>query len=195
MNNMNEIKTPRDFRAAVLLTLDENAKSYKGSLEEYLCSLWALIKQNSSATPSLALFAKLIQQAFSEKPHPFDDSWLQYDQQLSWNKVNGEYVIEGLDGMKLVYLERQVNDFRILEHTILFQIADLHHMSDQQLNNPFRYFGTTSPKGHVWNNLDIYSYIKIGTGGSGAHAGWLDEEILVDWGDLAGILTAGQEYE
>ncbi len=192
---MNEIKTAREFRAAVLSILNRNGKNYQGSLEEYLRSLWSGIKQNRSEVPSLALFARLIEKAFSEAPLSFDNSWLQYDRPLSWNKVDGEYVIEGLDGMKLVYLERQVNDFRILEHTILFQIADLHRMSDKQLNDPHRYLGVSSPTNHVWYNLDVRDFLDTGTNVQGEYESWPDEEIHVDWGDLAGILEVGQSYE
>jgi hypothetical protein len=195
MADENLIKTRREFRAAVLSILDDEFEIYKGFLEEYLRSLWSLINQHKAEGPSLLLFAQLFQQAFHEEPLPFDEAWLEFDRPLIWKIIDGEYVNIGFEDHKVVFLERNEVDFRILKYTILHLITDLFRMRDDLLRDPSRLYGAPSPTIGYWYNLDVYIFIERGTSGSGSYNGWLDEEAQVDWVDLAGILRVGQSLE
>ena len=87
--------------------------------------------------------------------------------------------------------------FQTLTETLLFQIADLHRMKRHLANDPWELFGTWSPTGHSWQNLDPYTYLESGTtlfdepGFDGSEAG----EAPLDWVELAAILEWGRFYE
>jgi hypothetical protein len=88
-----------------------------------------------------------------------------------------------------------VDEFRILKHTILFQIADLYRMRGNQLADPHQYFGVESPTGNDWYNFEASDYLERGTSTVIGHG---DDDIpfeKCDWVALAEILELGRLYE
>lgn len=166
---------------------------YSRTLEEYLRSLWSVINQNKDAEVSCELIFNILQIAFVTLPQEFNEQWLSYDDSLNWSYQNGEYVIEGWDREKSkpIVVQRGISDFKILTHTILFQIADLHRMRGKELNYEWKYYGITSPTGNSWYNFDVFTYLACGTAGFNQEAKLED----CDWVFLASILELGRLYE
>ena len=121
---------------------------------------------------------------------------LNFEQSLSWSYSDGMYVIDKLENHKVKIIERNVDEFRILKHTILFQVADLYRMRDNQLKDEYRYFGVKSPTGNSWYNFDVFTYLECGTSGMEDHAQDVEAEFAgCDWVFLADILELGRLYE
>jgi len=109
-------------------------------LEEYLRSLWNQLQQDRNSAPSYQLFAMLIEKAFTEAPAPFDEKWKQY---TAPGHVNS-------------------SSFDELEHTVLFQISDLHAMTENgQVKDRNAYLGRTSPSGNAWRTFDTCSFLSF----------------------------------
>ena len=189
--------SPKSFQAAVLVLLNQFSKKHQGTLEEYLRSLWVIVNRNQYDRPTYDFFLTILEQAFQTAPAEFDTRWLEYDKPLSWNYIDNGYVIEALKNKKSVIIERNVDDFRILKHTLLFQIADLYRMRENQLKNPQRYFGVKSPSGYSWYKFDIFTYLECATRGIVDHSrDERNKEVAsCDWVDLATILELGRLYE
>jgi hypothetical protein len=193
---MQELTTPRQFRNFVLDVLQAHEQTYRRSLEEYLRSLWVLIAQYQNQPVSHTLIGRMIAEAFATEPAPFDQAWLNYEQPLNFSYRDGRYVLEELDGYEVNIIEDYVDELRILKHTILFQIADLHRLKGNQLVDPHRYFGVRSPTGNDWYNFEARDYLERGTGIAIANRG--DDDVPFegcDWVALAGILELGRLYE
>jgi hypothetical protein len=147
---MEQSKTSKAFRQFVLASLEQFSGNYTGSLEEYLRALWVLIEKYQCLQPPYNLFAQMLEEAFQIAPAPFDEACLAYNRPLSWGYRDGKYALETLQGREVVVIEQDVADIRILKHTILFQIADLYRMRENQLKNNQRYMGVQSPTGYSW---------------------------------------------
>src|SRR5258708_829669 len=138
---MQELITARQFRNFVLDLIQVYEDTYHYSLEEYLRSLWILVAQHQNQPVSYTLIGQMLAEAFVTEPATFDHAWLKYEQPLHFSYRDGRYVLEELDGHTTKITEDNVDELRILQHTILFQIADLHRMKGNQLVDPHRYFG------------------------------------------------------
>lgn len=188
--------TPNSFRKAVLAVLDKFSDKYQGSLEEYLRSLWVLVDKYQHQEPSHALFLRMLEEAFQVEPAGFEAQWLEYDKPLNWGFRDGVYFLTMLRDKKVVITEHDVDDLRILKHTLLFQITDLYRMRDDQLKDKYRYLGVRSPTGYSWYNFDPFTYLECSTAGQVAHHRDGDQEFAsCDWVGLAEILELGRIYE
>ena len=193
---MKDIHNAKQLREMVLSILEKHSEEYQGSLEEYLRSLWTVIQEKKSQEPSYLLFVEMLENAFTNPPAEFDAQWLDYKEPLHWNYREDTHVLEALKGKKLIIVERDIDPFRILKHTILFQIADLYRMRENQLKNEFRYLGVQSPTGNTWYNFDISTYLKCSMSGIGGYDEDRENEFFkCEWSDLAGLLTLGRLYE
>lgn len=176
--------TIQEFRPAVLAIIEEQDGKYNASLENHLLSLWGVIKKYEKYTPSYALFVTMLAEAFQTQPCQFDEEWLSYENDLSWDDQDGA----------------KVSDFEMLKHTIIFQIADLHRMDSGQLDDPYKYFGINSPTGNRWYNFDAITYWECATAGMEACLDMPDHprKKFFDsctWVTLAKLLELGQSYE
>lgn len=138
----------------------------------------------------------MLAEAFVTQPAAFDQTWLRYEQPLDYNYQDGQYVLYEYDGYQEKIIEEDVDALQILKHTILFQIADLHRMQGDQLENEFRYLGLQSPTGNSWYNFDVFSYLSCAMHGMSDGSG--DENVpfaRCDWAELASILCLGRLYE
>jgi hypothetical protein len=187
--------TSKNFRDFVISILEEQKDNYKGSLEEYLRSLWIVVNEHKDDELNIAQVAFMIENAFNTEPSQFDSQWLSYEKPLNWNRRNNSYVIESFENSQIKIIASNVDDFDILKHTILFQIADLYRMRDNQLKNEGRYFGIDYPTGNRWYNFDVFTYLECGTRGMGDHNINTIESTKCDWAGLAGILELGRLYE
>lgn len=174
--NATQVKTFGDFQVFVS-TLARTQQDYIGTLEEYLRALWKLIRQYRGNKVTFSLFAKLLQDAFTTQPLPFEEKWLIYNEPPD---LPGDRRNINLD------------DFAILQHIICYQIADLHLMAlDGTLKKPHIYLGATSSTGHSWYNFDPSSFLSCS-----AQSIENDSQVTdCNWTDLAVILWLGQIYE
>ena len=155
--------TSKDFRDFVMSVLEKQNNNYNGSLEEYLRSLWCVVNEYKEYNVNFSLLATIIENAFKAKPALFEQKWLSYNNPLNWNYRDGTYVIEQLEGHRVKVVASNVDDFDILKHTLLFQIADLHRMRNKQIKDEYRYFGIDSPTGNRWYNFDVFTFLECGT--------------------------------
>src|SRR5688572_2471134 len=193
MNNTS--LTSKNFRGFVMHLLETQKGSYKGSLEEYLRSLWLVVNDSKDHELNYSRLADILKKAFSVEPPPFDEQWLSFEKPVSWNSRNNGYVIETLENFQVKIVASDVPDFDILKSVLLFQIADLYRMRDNQLKNKHRYLGVASPTGDTWYNFDVFTYLECGTRGIGDNAREAVEAIECDWAALALILELGRIYE
>ncbi len=189
-----------NFRQAIMSISDQYEGNYARSLEEYLRSLWIVINRYKGQTVSYQLFAKVTQEAFDAEPGEFDDRWLTYKKELAWDYRDGKYVIQEYKNGDWVITQFDVDDFEILTHTILCQIADLHRMRDKQLTDPNRWFGIDSPTGNRWYNFDVFGYWECATRGVLDHLrsseSFIRHRLLhCTWALFAAFLELGQSYE
>jgi hypothetical protein len=172
------IKNTGDFRIYVLFLADEVATTTARSLEEYLRTLWSLIKQAQGQQTTYALFGQLLYNAFLTEIPLFDEMMLQYEDPPHLDKDEDEAENE--------------DSFSVLQQMICYQIADLHRMAQTGLlENEWRFYGIDSPTGHRWFNFDPASYLECA-------AQSLQEDgtsIDVSWMNLAILLWLGQIYE
>jgi len=191
---MQELTTPGQFRSFVIAVLDEHKPDYRRSLEEYLRSLWVLVGRNQHQPVSHTLLGHMLAEAFVTEPAAFDPAWLQYEKPLPWDYEDGRYVLKTFVGDEERIIEDHVDEFRILTHTIEFQIADLRRMRGNQLEDKNRHMGLISPTGNSWYNFDVFTYLRCSTSGMVSHSRGAPFEGC-DWVELAGILELGRLYE
>ena len=77
---------------------------------------------------------------------------------------------------------------------IIFQVAELHRMRGQELQNELRHYGITSETGYSWYNFDPLTLLECGAQGLEDRLG---EETAVaeDWSLLGDLLDLGRYYE
>ena len=155
---MTEIQNKTDLMNFIIQTIHDYEDSYNGSLEEYLRSVWMLINKYKEHNVSYSLIGSIIREAFHTSPAEFQSTWLDYTtpppfQEVMSTRNNITKSSSNLNKHKKV-------DFNLLKRTILFQIADLHRMKDNELKNEMRFFGIVSPTGNSWYNFDIFSYLE-----------------------------------
>ncbi|GEM_PF-1964190 len=186
-----------EFISSVLATLEKYQDIYHDSLENYLLALWTLLRRNKNLTPSYSLFSGIIGEAFETPPSAFDEDWLAYNEGTIWKYQDGSDRIEEYKGGEWKLLS--ISDFELLQHTILFQIADLHRIPPEQLKDPHSYFGIRSPSGASWYNLDVFTFWECAMAGMEVRVAhdWQGPEYFVkcNWAVLAELLTLGQLYE
>lgn len=177
--DISQITTASDFRDFMRSVLLERAKTYQGSLEEYLRALWAVIQEYQDSPPSFALFAGILAGAFTKEPSAFNEDWLSY-QSPPKNLILGNHAT-----IK--------SDYECLQQIILYQIADLHRMTQVgTINHPYRYFGIDSPTGYRWYNFDPEVFLECASGYPLWEKPTLSE---CTWATLALFLWLGQTYE
>ncbi len=153
-----QIRTVVDFRTFVRSLATTTAASYSGTLEAYLRALWRLIQQQRDVPFSYALFGRLLADAFTTAPLPFDEQWLAYQsppEELSQ------------------HTEQIADDYAFVQEMILYQIADLHRMASAgTLTQPghILWLGVESPTGHTWYNFQVASFLEC------ASASLVDED-------------------
>lgn len=191
-----------DFRTAVLNILNEQKPTYTSSLKDYLRSLWCIIDRHKEEPVSYPLFVSMIADTFSTEPMPFNTQWLLYEKDLywDWNDEQGFYFTKVYRDEHWEINETNIDPFHILEHTLLYQIADLYRMSDHQLKDPYRYYGIDSPTGHTWYNFDVFTYWECATRGMEDHL--RSNRSLIKhrfntctWATFALLLELGSDYE
>jgi len=185
------------LKDAILVLIDEQA-SYQRSLEEYLRSLWAVVHRSRDVPVTEALLVTILRDAFSVEPPPFQADWLAYQQPLDWTYQDTGYVWGNMlfeDGQPILHVGGTIDSFAILHHTLLFQIADLYRMRDQQAHNPLRAVGVISPTGNSWYNFDVYSYLECAVAGMDSERIAAFSSSEWDWVDLACLLELGRLYE
>ncbi len=144
---MTSINTNRNLYLAIAeLAKAEALKSR--SLEAYLRALWQLgVEAQSHATLSGADFVDLLTRAMSAHVPPFDEAW---------RATNAAEAGDGFAGWQAAILQ---------------QIVDLHEMTEQgTLQNEYRYFGVSAPRGAWWCNFDPATFLECAT--TGAYGGW-----------------------
>lgn len=148
-----------------------------GSLEEYLRALYSLIQNYREIQPTWDLFAHLLVNALTHTPPPFDEAWFVYTSPPD------------LDIEEAASVE---DDYRYLQHMLLYQIADLHQMKILGvLDSPGIYLGVKSPTGHSWYNFHPEAFLKCGLASMNPAAAIVE----CNWADLAILLWVCQIYE
>jgi hypothetical protein len=143
-------------------------------LELYLRALYSTILTKQEQEPSLALFALIFEEAFTNVPIAFNENWLQ--------------MTEPPD--PAMYVNTSAINYIVA--VLAFQIADLHKMKDKQLNDEFHYFGLQSTTGNDWYNFDPFTFLESGVRSLIDHS----EEIEpVGWRTLGEIIEMGRIYE
>ncbi|MBV9469015.1 MAG: hypothetical protein JOZ57_07185, partial [Abitibacteriaceae bacterium] len=140
----------RDFIINELLPT--HARSYTGSLEEYLRALLAVVNRYQHAPCSCALLIRILKESFSCEPLPFNSDWLVYTAPPDMDSTQPPS-------------EKLMDEFELLRRTLLFQIADLHRLTARHQINEYAGLGVISPTGHSWYNFDPASLFDCAMSG------------------------------
>lgn len=139
------LTTNRDLYNAVS-ELGERYVFSGRTLEQYLSALLGLARPYTQKTHlSLPDFYRLISEAFTADPLPFDPAWRD----------------------KYGALDPALPGFPGWEATVIRQIVDLHEMEEAGLlANKYRGFGINAPRGSSWYNFDPVAYLECAMEGS-----------------------------
>ena len=172
-----EIVTSGDFRSYLLFLAQGIAKTYQGSLEEYLRALLATVQQNAQSQVTFALIGKVLFEAFTTEPFPFNEDWLTYQEPP-------DLTIDGFSSIE--------DDYGYLQHMILYQIADFHLIeASGVLQKQWSVLGVTSPTGNSWYNFDPVGFLFCAAQGMRENS----PDTNCTWVNLAITLWLGQIYE
>jgi hypothetical protein len=130
--------------------LAKAAERPERSLEDYLRALWRLgaERRELDAVPPAA-FAGMLEAALREPPPPFDPRWADVYDDSPEDRTG----------------------FSRWEATILAQVVDLHELAQTgKLEDEFRYFGISAPRGDTWYNFDPLTFLECAACGS--FGGW-----------------------
>jgi len=110
-------------------------------LEEYLRALWSEIIRHRNETPSYALFATMMENAFTVAPAHFAEEWRKHTTPAAMESES----------------------FEDLQQTLLFQIADLHAMTENgQIKILAAWRGVKSPSGNLWYDFQTGLFLIHG---------------------------------
>lgn len=150
--------------------------------EEYLRKLLGQIMLNKGIKPTSELFLQLFESALNSKPIKITNDWFDIKEPGLFSNMEE---IEKLN----------ISDYDYTLDTIKFFVADLKRMEENELKDPMRGYGITSPSGARWYNFTMCSFIE-------AAFALLDEssDIEMDdeelpWYYIASILIVGKIYE
>ncbi|HYF63005.1 MAG TPA: hypothetical protein VD886_09360 [Herpetosiphonaceae bacterium] len=150
------------------------------TLEEYLRSLWAIVRKHAAADPAAAISPDHLLEwciaAFTAPPPAFDPAWLGLGD-IEWPAEIG---------------------MAQWEHIILRQVADLRRMAEAgTLDQPGLYFGVEAPSGGSWYNFHPLSYLEAAVRGlCDSHRLRQDDSLPpLTWGHMCQMLECGQMYE
>ena len=188
-----------EFKSSVLTALDKHEQD-NISLEGYLLALWVVIEKHKNSQPSYPLFATIINEAFETQPHEFDEQWQTYEDYLSWSYENGSYVIKEYKDGKWVITQKDVDDYEILKHTILYQIVDFRKLFPDKIKDSQSFFGIDSGKGDTWYNFAPIDYWSCAIRGMEDHLKspaslYAANFSKCTWAVFAALLSLGQSYE
>lgn len=174
---ISQIQTRGDLREYIFSLTAEFERTFTGTLEEYLRTLWSLIQKHRNSEVTFSLLGRLLHDAFTNESPPFDESWLIY---------------ENPPDIMLDDNDTHDADFSLLQQMICYQIADLHRMREAGiLDKPYIYLGADSPTGHRWYNFNPFSYLRCAITSMVENL----SSAKCFWGDLTILLWLGQIYE
>jgi hypothetical protein len=171
------IRTGREFQAHIKDLVENEAYFYQHSMESYLRSLWRLVNKHRGERVTYDLIARLLKEAFSQEPLPFDETWFNY-----------EYPPYGVDDTRLIE-----DDFHFLQELILYQIAELNRMqTDAVPDEPpeFPWLGVPTQNGEGWYNFHPGDFLESAVALMPADA----DLGQANWADLGHFLRLGQIY-
>lgn len=164
----------KEFYDSISKFDEKYGQTWEGDLEKYLRGILQSIETHLNEKPSLKLFLEIIEEAFKDKTVEFKKEWMEYKNPPEEEKV--------------------MDEFQYVKEVILFQIADLRRIKEEEVDNEFKYLGISSPTGNTWYNHHPFSYLECG-------AAWLvDSKALcdedeADWYLFGRLLEMGRLYE
>jgi len=150
-------------------------------LEDYLLALLGLVVKSNLQPMTEGLFFKLLEDAYTAPPVPFDETWL-----ACCTPPDDDWLNRKLEMHEPLFgLNEKAYQYSI--DALHFQIAELRKMRGKQLDNELRYFGVISPTGNRWYNFDPHALLECGAAGLGS--------IKYEWSDIGELLEMGRIYE
>ncbi len=173
-----DVKTRWDFSNFVRYLVANKLEDYKGSLEEYLRSLYSLLEKHKARQPSWQLFAEMVNGALSEPPAAVDPSWMQITSALPTAPMK----------------KTDLPEFDSLRVRLRYQIADLHRIRDagmyEKKSEAELWLGWDSPTGDRWYNFFPGIFLECA-----AELRGVENTEVCSWRDLEDFLDTGQYYE
>lgn len=164
-------------------------------LETYLLALLKLVEEEKAQNLTADLLLKLIREAFSSEPKEFNAEWLNIqtapDENIMSKKFTNPEINAGID--KTVVSDKTGIDYSIA--VLHFQIAELHKMRGDQLEDEMRFLGIDSETGNRWYNFDPMANLECGTRGILDNEDDDEKEFKVSWQTLGELLEMGRIYE
>lgn len=147
--------------------------------EEYLSALYSLMMDQKGTGLDDQKFFTLIESAFTSKPAPFQEEWLQITDCPEWHP---EY-------------QTEEQEFQYSLDVIRFQIAEFHRMRGKQLDLDRKGDGITSDTGHSWYNFDPFSILSCGANCLRDRSKNPEAEWTITWDLVGDLLEMGRIYE
>jgi len=187
------IKTLGDFHDFINSITKKYKQEYKGTLEEYLCSLLAVIDLYKDEIITSELLAQVIEEAFVTEPATIKSEWLENSIAfLGWEYREDLFYPKMLIDDGALVSEQGMTDYELLREVILFQIAELRALESTK---DLLSWNVLSPSGNVWHNTDVFANLESGISGMIGHSDEKHKIVNCDWADLAILLETGRLYE
>ena len=162
------------------------------SLQTYLLALMAEIESNKDEELTQDLVKRIMVDSLStEQPMELNPKWLEIRSAPSFEvKYQTNATAEALDAMTADDFEWEKIDFSL--EVLRFQVAELEKMADNQLSNPMREFGISSPTGTPWYNFTVSDNLEAGLKALIDNKG---EEMEADWSIFGLWLQYGRTHK
>ena len=158
-------------------------------LEEWLSALLLLVEKNKDEELNAEKLLNLFDTVFTSEAAAFENAWLKI-------KVSPAEELGYLKPCKQSFVQHlKVSPAEFSMNVIKFQIGELHHMRNNQVQNLQRYMGLESGTGHDWYNWDPHSILMCGTQCLMDHIRESDFEFTPGWERVGELLEMGRVYE
>ena len=161
------------------------------SLKNYLLSMINLIRQHQNEEMTHALAKEIMLGAVNAQPAAIDSEWQNIrsapDPKVKYQKTVDP---EALEAMTVEDFQWGPVEFSL--EVLGFQVAELEQMEGNQLDNPMKEYGISSPSGTPWYNFTVQDNVEAGLR---ALIEKNEDEITAAWSLFGVWMQYGRAYE
>ncbi len=161
------VEEPAIDRSLDLSLLQEEVVKFKETtpdrdLKTYLLAVYRNILGLKEEVLTQELLTKILSDSFTSDAIPMDESWLAISIKPERDKMYRKAKIADDIGFFTKPEHTGWSDFEFTEEVLRFQIAELHKMEGNQLENQMKEYGVASETGTPWYNFDPLSNLGSG---------------------------------
>ncbi len=171
--------------------LFQRIEGLERDLEEYLLALHKIVLEEQNKTISFELIIDMLAKAFTTKPSPFDEQWLEITQSPRQNGRSRKMTNPDFKDLVDKNTPSDLEGLAFTLEVIKFQAAELNKMRGKQLKDKYKEFGINSETGNRWYNFKPHSNLSCGI------RCMIDNDLeeASDWSFIGYLLEDGRIYE